>query len=296
MHSNKHFLQEKKTELNQTTVDQIIKHALIEDIGKGDITTQLTVPENKKATAHLMAKEDFVVCGIDIARRVFELVDKSIEFTAHTHDGQKVKKGKILCDMTGEARSILHAERVALNFVCILSGIATKTRKYVDLVEPSKVKITDTRKTIPGLRELQKYAVRVGDGYNHRISLDEMILIKDTHIKISEGFEKLPPIPKGFKIEIEVENLEQFKHALYYKPDVILLDNMPPADIKKAVEIRNSTDYTKSHHPKTKLEASGGINQDTIKAIAETGVDIISIGELTHSIDSVDISMEIAEK
>lgn len=296
MHFNKHFLQEKKTELNQTSVDQIIKRALMEDIGKGDITTQLTIPENKKATAHLMAKENFVVCGIDIAKRVFKLVDKNIKFTAHTRDGQKVKKGKILCDMTGDARSILHAERVALNFVSILSGIATKTRKYVDLVKPNKVKITDTRKTIPGLRELQKYAVRVGNGFNHRISLDEMVLIKDTHIKISKGFKKFPSVPKGFKIEIEVENLEQFKRALYYKPDVILLDNMSPADIKKAVKIRNSTDFSKSHHPKTKLEASGGINHETIKAIAKTGVDIISIGELTHSIDSVDISMEIAEK
>jgi nicotinate-nucleotide pyrophosphorylase (carboxylating) len=296
MHSNKHFLQGKKTELNQNTVDQIIRHALIEDIGKGDITTQLTVPENKKVNAQIFAKEDFVVCGIEVAERVFHLVDKNIEFTSHVRDGQKIKKGKVLADIHGDARNILHGERVALNFLSMLSGVATKTRAYVDLVEPSKVKITDTRKTIPGLRDLQKYAVRVGDGYNHRISLDEMILIKDTHIKIGEGIKKLPAVPKGFKIEVEVENLEQFQHALNFKPDVIMLDNMSVEDMKKAVAMLEKTDYSKSHHPKTKLEASGGVNKNTIKAIAETGVDIISIGELTHSIDSVDVSLEISDK
>lgn len=293
MHSNKHFLSEKSTELSMANVEQIIRHALIEDIGKGDITTQLTIPENKPIRAQFLAKEDFVVCGIEIAAKVFQQVDKNIEFKSHVKDGQKIKKGKVLVEISGQARGILHAERVALNLMSLLSGIATKTRAYVELIEPSKVKITDTRKTFPGLRELQKYAVRVGDGYNHRISLDEMILIKDNHIQISNGIEKLPSIPKGFKIEIEVENLEQFKHALKFKPDVIMLDNMNVNDMKKAVAIRNETDYSKSHHIKTKLEASGGINKENIKAVAGTGVDIISIGELTHSVDSVDISLEV---
>jgi nicotinate-nucleotide pyrophosphorylase (carboxylating) len=293
MHYNKHFLSEKRTDLNKDTVDGLIRHALVEDIGKGDITTALTIPEDKDIKAHLMAKEDCVICGIDIAERTFQLVDKNIEFKAFSREGQKVQKGKLLAVVTGKARSILNAERVALNMITLLSGIATKTREYVDKVEPNKVKITDTRKTMPGLRELQKYAVRVGGGYNHRISLDEMILIKDNHIKVTEGYNKLPKIPKGFKIEIEVQNVDEFKHALQFKPDVIMLDNMEAKDIKTCVDLKNSTDYTKSHHPKTKLEASGGINLNNVKEIAETGVDIISLGDLTHSIDSVDISLDV---
>lgn len=293
MHYNKHFLQDKRTDLNRETVDQLIRHALVEDIGKGDITTQLTIPEEKNIKAHILAKEDCVVCGIDIAARTFELVDKSVEFKAFCREGQKVQKNKIMAVVSGKARSILNAERVALNMLSLLSGIATKTRAYVDRVEPLKVKITDTRKTMPGLRELQKYAVRVGGGYNHRISLDEMILIKDNHIKVTEGYNKLPKIPKGFKIEIEAQNLDEFKHALQFKPDLIMLDNMPVNDIKQAVEIRNTTDFTKSHHPKTKLEASGGITLGNIREVAETGVDIISLGDLTHSVDAVDISLEV---
>lgn len=293
MHYNKHFLQDKRTDLNRETVDQLIRHALVEDIGKGDITTQLTIPENKDVKAHILVKEDCVICGIDIAARTFELVDKNIEFKAFCREGQKAQKNKILAVVVGKARSILNAERVALNMLSLLSGIATKTRAYVDRVEPIKVKITDTRKTMPGLRELQKYAVRVGGGYSHRISLDEMILIKDNHIKVTEGYTKLPKIPKGFKIEIETQNLDEFKHALQFKPDLIMLDNMQAKDIKQAVEIRNATDFTKSHHPKTKLEASGGITLENIKQVAETGVDIISLGDLTHSIDAVDISLDI---
>jgi nicotinate-nucleotide pyrophosphorylase (carboxylating) len=293
MHYNKHFLSEKRTDLNKDTVDGLIRHALVEDIGKGDITTQLTIPEDKDIKANLLAKEDCVICGIDIVERTFQLVDKNVEFKAFCREGQKIQKGKILAIVSGKARSILTAERVALNMITLLSGIATKTREYVDQVEPHKVKITDTRKTMPGLRELSKYAVRVGGGYNHRISLDEMILIKDNHIKITEGYTKLPKTPKGFKIEIEAQNLDEFKHALQFKPDVIMLDNMPAKDIKQAVDLRNATDFTKSHHPKTKLEASGGITLANIKEVAATGVDIISLGDLTHSIDAVDICLDI---
>ncbi|HOW42865.1 MAG TPA: carboxylating nicotinate-nucleotide diphosphorylase [Candidatus Omnitrophota bacterium] len=293
MHSNKHFLSEKKTELNMNNVDQIIRHALIEDIGKGDITTQLTIPESKTIKAQIVAKEDCVVCGMPIAERVFNLVDKEIKFDAKVKDGQKVKSGKVLAEISGKARHILHAERVALNFLGMLSGISSKTRGYVDLVEPLKAKITDTRKTMPGLRELQKYAVRIGDGYNHRISLDEMILIKDSHMKITEGLNKLPSVPKGFKIEIEVENLEEFKHALQFKPDVIMLDNMDLKDMKEAVQLRDGVDFSKSHHPTTRLEASGGITRENVRQVAETGVDIISIGELTHTVDSIDVSLDV---
>ena len=173
-----------------------------------------------------------------------------------------------------------------------MSGIATRTREFVEEIKPYKTKISDTRKTIPGLRELQKYAVRVGGGYNHRMGLDEMILIKDNHIKVTNGYDKLPSVPKGFKIEIEVQNIAEFKHALYFKPDVIMLDNMSLGEIKEAVKIRNNTEF-KSHHPPTLLEASGEINIDNIKEVAASGVDIISIGEITDSVKSVDISLEI---
>jgi nicotinate-nucleotide pyrophosphorylase (carboxylating) len=293
MGSNKHFLSEKKPELNLTNLDQLIRHALIEDIGKGDITTQLTIPESKAVKANLIVKEDAVICGIPVAERVFHLVDKDIVFDPKVKEGHKVKKGKVIAEISGKARSILSSERLALNLMTMLSGVATITREYVDRIEPSKVKITDTRKTVPGMRELQKYAVRVGGGYNHRISLDEMILIKDNHIKVTEGYDRLPSIPKGFKMEIEVQNLDEFKHALKFKPDVIMLDNMDPKDMKDAVKIRDNTDFKKSHHAVTKLEASGGITLDNIKQIAATGIDIISIGELTHSVKSIDISLEV---
>ncbi|MCX7927906.1 MAG: carboxylating nicotinate-nucleotide diphosphorylase [Candidatus Omnitrophica bacterium] len=293
MHSIKQSITNKKLELNWNNVDAIIRHALIEDIGRGDITTQLTIPENKITHAKIITKQDCVVCGIPIAKRVFELVDKNINFIEKAKEGQRLKPNAVISEVTGNARHILHAERVALNFLGMLSGIATKTREYVDAIEPLKVKITDTRKTMPGLRELQKYAVRIGDGVNHRISLDEMILIKDSHIQIAQGIQKLPSVPKGFKIEIEVENLEQFKHALKFKPDIIMLDNMSIEDIKEAVKIRDSIDFSKSHHPKTLLEASGGITLKNVRQVAETGVDIISIGELTHSVKSIDIGMDI---
>jgi len=175
----------------------------------------------------------------------------------------------------------------------MLSGIASTTREYVEHIEPYAAKITDTRKTLPGLRDLQKYAVRVGGGHNHRMGLDEMILIKDNHIKVTEGYEKLPSVPKGFKIEIEVQNLDEFRHALHFKPDVIMLDNMSFEDIKEAVKIRNNTEF-KSHHPPTKLEASGGVDSNTVRKIASTGVDIISIGALTNSVKAIDMSLEVS--
>ncbi|MFC1674784.1 carboxylating nicotinate-nucleotide diphosphorylase [Candidatus Omnitrophota bacterium] len=266
----------------------------IDDIGKGDITTQLTIPKDKSIKAQLIAKEPCVLCGIKVAETVFKSVDKGVDFNAQAVESRKVKKGKVLAKINGKASSVLAAERVALNLLSMLSGIATKTREYVQQIEPYKTRITDTRKTMPGLRELQKYAVRVGGGYSHRVSLDEMILIKDNHIKVTEGYDRLPSVPKGFKIEIEVQNLDEFRHALRFKPDVIMLDNMRVNDIEKAVKIRNETPF-RSHHPKTKLEASGGIDLTNIKKVAACGVDIISIGALTHSIKAIDISLEVLE-
>jgi nicotinate-nucleotide pyrophosphorylase (carboxylating) len=292
MASTNYFLSEEKPQLDSQKIDQIIRHALVEDIGKGDITTQLTIPKDKLIKAVFLAKEDCVVCGLEVASRVFLAIDKQIKFSALVKEGQAIKAGKKIAAVEGLASNILPSERVALNLLSMLSGVATLTREYVSAVEPYKTKITDTRKTIPGLRELQKYAVRVGGGRNHRMGLDEMILIKDNHIKVTDGYDKLPSVPKGFKIEIEVQNLKEFKHALRFKPDVIMLDNMEVSDIKKAVEICNNTEF-KSHHPKTKLEVSGGITLKNINKIAATGVDIISIGELTHSVNSVDISLEV---
>lgn len=286
------FLSEEKPVLDLHKLDTIIRHALVEDIGKGDITTQLTIPKDKEVRAVFLAKDDCVVCGLPVAERVFKIIDSSVKFDALAKEGRSIKKGKTLARISGKAISILTGERVALNLLSMLSGIATKTKEYVNEIEPHKTKITDTRKTIPGLRELQKYAVRVGGGYSHRMSLDEMILIKDNHIKVTEGYDKLPSVPKGFKIEIETQNIEEFKHALKFKPDVIMLDNMKIDEIREAVKIRDNTLFN-THHPKTKLEASGGIDLKNIKSVASCGVDIISIGDLTHSVESADISLEI---
>ena len=287
-----YFLSHDEPRLDQERLDSLIRHSLFEDIGKGDITTMLTIPQNKSVKAVLTAKEDFLVCGLGVIERVFHLVDKDVKFKPLVKEGHRIKKGKKIAQIEGKAHSILSAERVGLNILSLLSGIATKTREYVEKIEPMKTKLTDTRKTLPGLRALQKYAVRIGGGFNHRMGLDEMILIKDNHLQVMDGYSKLPKVPKGYKIEIEVQNLEEFKHALRFKPDVIMLDNMDPAGVKKCVEIRNNTTFN-SHHPRTKLEVSGGVSMDSVKELAATGVDIISIGDLTHSVSSVDISMDI---
>ncbi len=289
---DKYFLSESKPEINPEKLETIIRHALIEDIGRGDITTQLTIPKDKQIKAKIMAKEDFLLCGVIVAEKVFKTVDPGVKFQQKIKEGSLVKAKKTIAVISGKASSILTAERVALNLLSLLSGIATKTREFVKEIEPFKTKITDTRKTMPGLRELQKYAVRIGGGHNHRIRLDEMILIKDNHIKATDGYSKLPSVPPGYKIEIETQNLEEFKHALYFKPDIIMLDNMPIDQINEAIKIRNSTEF-KSHHSPTRLEASGGIYLDNIKKYAATGVDIISVGELTDSVKSVDVSLEV---
>jgi nicotinate-nucleotide pyrophosphorylase (carboxylating) len=292
MASRKYFLEQGKPVLKKETIDAVVRRALIEDIGKGDITTSLTIPKDKNIKAVLVAKETCVVCGLEACERAFKITDKDIDFKPLVAEGRVAKKGRVIAKVSGNAGHILTAERVALNLLCILSGVATKTRGFVKYIEPYKVKITDTRKTIPGLRELQKYAVRVGGGYNHRVGLDEMILIKDNHIKVTDGYERLPSVPKGFKIEIETQNLEEFKHALRFKPDVIMLDNMDISQIKEAVKIRNNTPFN-SHHPRTQLEVSGNVNIKNVRKIASAGVDIISIGSLTHSFKSADISLEV---
>lgn len=265
----------------------LIREALKEDIGKKDITTQFIIPKNKYIKAILLAKEDCVVCGLKVARLVFKIKDKNIKFKPLISEGQKIKKGRIIARLQGQARPILTAERVALNFLGHLCGIATKTRKYAQAVKPYKIKIMDTRKTTPGLRNLEKYAVRVGGGYNHRFRLDEMLLVKDNHLKVMQGYKKLPKIAGDYKFEAEVKNLKEFRQALKLKPDIIMLDNMSIKDMSRAVQIKDSL----SKAPK--LEASGGIMLKNIRRIASTGIDMISLGALTHSVNSIDISLEV---
>ncbi|MCX5698762.1 MAG: carboxylating nicotinate-nucleotide diphosphorylase [Candidatus Omnitrophica bacterium] len=264
-------------------VTSIIKNALAEDIGSGDITTRLFIAQDKKSQARIIAQENFLLCGINIAQEVFRSVDSGLKFQPKIKEGSQVIKNSVIAVISGKSSSILTAERVALNFLSLLCGIATKTKKFVKAVAPYKTKIFDTRKTMPGLRVLEKYAVRVGGGYNHRFSLDEMILIKDNHLKITGGCVKLPKTSKKYKIEIETQNLAEFKRALSLKPDIIMLDNMSVKDIKQAVKLNKSC----------LLEASGGVNLGNIKKYASTGVEIISIGELTDSVESVDISLDI---
>ncbi|MFH1441147.1 MAG: carboxylating nicotinate-nucleotide diphosphorylase [Candidatus Omnitrophota bacterium] len=269
----------------------LVQLALKEDLGKKDITTQLLIPKDKTVRVILLAKQDLVACGLQFAREAFTLTDSNIKFIPLVKEGEQVKKGKILARIQGKACSILTAERVALNFLSLMSAITTKTRKFTQAVKPYKTRIVDTRKTIPGLRLLQKYAVRIGGGFNHRFSLDEMIMVKDNHLHILGSYRNMKKLDNRYKVELEVDNLKQFKEALELKPDIIMLDNMPVKDIKKAVVLRNS--LKKSRQPAPQLESSGGITLKNIRKIASTGVDMISIGGLTHSIDSVDISLEI---
>lgn len=288
--------------MNYNKVISLVRSSLKEDIGKRDITTELLIPEERQAKAIILAKEDCVVCGMEITKLVFKTVNHRIQFHSCASDGQYIKKGKVIARIKGRARSILTAERTSLNFLSHLCGIATKTKKFVQTIKPYRVKIMDTRKTIPGLRELQKYAVRVGGGFNHRFKLDEMVLIKDNHLKIQSrqrrekiqnSIERIAQkISKKIKIEIEVKNLREFKEALKADPDIIMLDNMGIREIKKAVKIRNQL-LAISHKPLAKLEASGGITLKNIKKVAATGVDMISVGELTHSVKSIDMSLEI---
>jgi len=266
---------------------EIIKLALKEDIGSGDITTKLTISAGQKIKARIIAKEKGIVCGLAVAELVFKTVDKNIRFKPATSDGKQVKKGQVLARLEGKAVSILKAERVALNFLSHLSGIATLTNRYVQKVKPYKVKIMDTRKTTPGLRSLEKCAVRCGGGVNHRLGLWDQVLIKDNHLKglrLKEIIKKVKQKrPKGMKIEVEVKNLRQFKQALEARPDIIMLDNFSLTNIKKAVKIKSAS---------VKIEVSGGVNLSNARRIAATGVERISVGELTHSASALDIALD----
>ena len=262
---------------------QLIKQALKEDIGREDITTNAIVPITKKIRAIVVVKENGVIAGLDIVKQAFKELDRKIIFIKKVNDGDFVKKGKIIAEIKGSARAVLTGERVALNILQRLSGIATLTRKFVKLA--GKIKIKDTRKTTPGLRELEKYAVKVGGGTNHRIRLDDAVLIKDNHIKIAgsvtEAIRRAKKI--GKKIEVEVTNMKELKEAIGENADSILLDNMTPNQIKKA----------KSFAKGKILEVSGGTNLKNIRSFAKTGVDYISVGALTHSPRALDMSLEV---
>jgi nicotinate-nucleotide pyrophosphorylase (carboxylating) len=267
---------------------EIIRLAILEDIGHGDITSLLIVPEGKKAKANIIAKEDFIIAGMPFVKEVFNIIDPGIVMQISFDEGARVKNGDIIAKISGKARSLLAGERISLNILQRISGIATMTNQFVKKVKGLSVKIADTRKTIPGMRIMEKYGVKIGGGANHRFGLYDGILIKDNHIKIAGGAKKAVGLAnKGhhlLKIEVEVKNLYELKEALDAGAGVIMLDNMSIPDMKKAVKIAKG---------KAILEASGNVNLENIRSIAETGVDIISVGALTHSARAVDISMKI---
>jgi len=275
-----------------TSVDTTLINALLEDTGSGDITSLSLIPEDHVSNAVLIAKEDFVLAGMPFVERTFKLVDSESRFKIFKRDGVKVKKGDALAKIRGGTRSLLMTERVALNLLQRLSGIATLTHKFVERIKGLKTKITDTRKTTPGLRFFEKYAVKVGGGYNHRFGLFDGVLIKDNHIRAVGGVSRAVKLAQKrvhhlSKVEVEVKNIREVREALSAGADIIMLDNMPVDKIKKAVDI------IRSQNPHIIIEASGNIKLESVRAIAATGVDLISIGALTHSAQAVDISMEI---
>lgn len=277
--------------LNQFYVDDLIKSALKEDINYIDITTDNLIPQEQEGEAKFLAKAEGVLCGIDVAIRVFTLIQPDFQYEILINDGEYVKKGDIIATVKGKTRTILKGERTALNLLQHMSGIATMTNRIVKIVEGTNASIADTRKTLPGLRPIQKYAVTVGGGKNHRYNLSDAAMLKDNHIDAGGGItgavKKLrSKLGHMAKVELEVRNLDELKEALSVDVDVIMLDNMDNETMKKAVEITNG---------KALLEASGGITEETIRGVAETGVDIISIGALTHSVKAFDISLKIVK-
>jgi nicotinate-nucleotide pyrophosphorylase (carboxylating) len=269
------------------TVERIVLAALAEDIGAGDVTTDATVPDAAVGTAALLVKEPGVVCGLGVAETAFRALDPDVHFEAFVSDGDVVEAPAVVARVSGSERALLTAERVALNFLGRLSGIATLTRSYVAAVDGTGAVVLDTRKTTPGLRALEKHAVASGGGRNHRFGLDDAVLIKDNHLRAAGSLANAVELVRGatsLPIEVECETLDQVAEALELGVDAILLDNMTLDELREAVALTNR---------RARLEASGGVNLDTIRAIAETGVDEISVGALTHSARSLDVSLEL---
>jgi len=273
---------------------KIVRDALREDIGRGDITSRSTVSKNTQAKARIVFKQAGVACGLPVVKEVFKAVDAKLRVKLRAKEGSSVKRGRVVAVIEGPARSLLAAERTALNFLGRLSGIATLTRQFADKVKGAKAKIYDTRKTTPLLRELEKYAVRIGGGVNHRMGLWDQVLIKENHQAVASSqllADSLKRLGKRMKIEIEVRNLRELKDALKAKPDIILLDNMSVAQVKKAVELRRR--FTLHASRFTALEVSGGITLKNVRKYAKTGIERISVGALTHSAPAIDVSMKI---
>ncbi len=276
-------------ELPRVLLDDIVSRALAEDLGSGDVTTEACVPEERRAIANGVARREMVACGIPVAERVFELVDPSLHFEAKVNDGARVPAKTVPFVVGGRAKSILMGERVALNLSQRMSGVATATRRYVDAVPSGCLtRITDTRKTTPGLRLLERYAVRRGGGHNHRNDLGSAVLIKDNHIVVAGGVR--PAIeaararaPHTSRIECEVDSLEQLEEALAAKADIVLLDNMDTPTVEEAVRRTRG---------RALLEASGGITFERVADLARAGVDAISVGALTHSTPAADIGLD----
>ncbi len=270
-------------------VHRLLDLALEEDLGPGDITTRATVDPGLHAEAHVKAKEDLIVCGLPLAAAVFERLDPLIDFTPRVAEGEAVKAGTILAVVSGPAALLLMGERVALNFLMRLSGIASHTRAYVDAVAPYPAQVVDTRKTTPGWRVLEKYAVRLGGGHNHRFGLFDGVLIKDNHLTAAGGITAAigrarQVIPHTLKIEVEVADLAGLEEAIAAGADMVLLDNMDEATLARAVQLAAG---------RVLLEASGGMTRERLPRVAATGVDLISVGALTHGARSVDINMKL---
>ena len=278
--------------LLQCYIDNIITNALMEDINYIDAAADNLIPPEHESSAYYVAKDSGVVCGIEIAKRVFELSGENVTFKILMADGTKVKKGDIIAELEGSTLTMLKGERTALNILQHMSGIATATNKCVELVAGTKAAVTDTRKTLPGLRALQKYAVTVGCGKNHRYNLSDAAMLKDNHIDAYGGITAAvsalrEKIGHTVKIEVEVRTLDELREALDNKVEIIMLDNMSCEEMKEAVEITNG---------RALLEASGNVTAENIRSVAETGVNIISLGALTHSVKCFDISMKIKKK
>ncbi|MBO5788930.1 MAG: carboxylating nicotinate-nucleotide diphosphorylase [Clostridia bacterium] len=266
----------------------LIESALKEDLGTGDITTLSVISPDRTAHGIFKAKEDGVICGLDLISMVYQMLSPDVDIVFHVSDGDYIHRGDVIAEVSGRAQTMLSGERVALNLVQHLSGIATATHKAVSMVEGLPVKIVDTRKTTPGMRVLEKYAVRVGGGYNHRFGLADGILIKDNHIAAAGGITQAIQMAKKYaphtlKVEVEVETMEQVNEALAAGADIIMLDNMSVYDMKASVDVIAGRALT---------EASGNMGERDLREVGETGVDFISIGALTHSVKALDISLK----
>ncbi len=280
--------------LSPILIEEAVRAALLEDLGRaGDVTSNATIPVDAKARAVLASREDGILSGIELAEAAFRAIDPALKFKALARDGDRIKAKQKVARIEGNARAILAAERVALNYLMRMSGIATYTGQFQDLISHTNAKVTCTRKTIPGHRAFDKYAVKCGGGSNHRFGLDDAILIKDNHIAVAGGVDLAIRRARAYaghlmKVEVEVDTLKQFREALRAEPDVVLLDNMTPAQLSEAVAINKA-----DNQGRVKLEASGNVNISTVKEIAETGVDYISTSKITMAAPTLDLGLDI---